>query len=154
MSLSSGFHPQTNGQAERANQELEAALRCVMATNPSSWSPQLAWVEYAHNSLSSSATGLSPFESSLGYQPPLFPAQEGEITVPAVQNHLCHSRKMWRETCAALLRTSDLNKCIAGRHRTPAPNYLPGQRVWLSSKNILLKTESRKLSLVHWSIRS
>ena len=42
VSLSSGFHPQTNGQAERANQDLEAALRCVASTNPSSWSSQLA----------------------------------------------------------------------------------------------------------------
>ncbi|XP_044056027.1 uncharacterized protein LOC122877902 [Siniperca chuatsi] len=80
VSLSSGFHPQTNGQTERAN--LEAALRCVTATNPSSWSTHLAWVEYAHNALTSATTGLSPFEVSLGYQPPLFPSWEEEIAAP------------------------------------------------------------------------
>lgn len=85
VSLSSGFHPQTNGQTERANQDLEAALRCVAAQNQSSWSSHLHWVEYAHNSLPSSATGLTPFECSLGYLPPLFPAQETEIAVPSVQ---------------------------------------------------------------------
>lgn len=36
VSLSCGFHPQTNGQTERANQDLEAALRCVVTKNPSS----------------------------------------------------------------------------------------------------------------------
>ena len=74
-SLSSGYHPQTNGQTERTNQDLEAALRCMAEANPTTWSSHLTWVEYSHNSLVSSATGVSPFEASLGYQPPLFPAQ-------------------------------------------------------------------------------
>ncbi|KAI3359008.1 hypothetical protein L3Q82_015392 [Scortum barcoo] len=66
------FISQTNGQTERTNQDLVTALRCITAANPSSWSSYLPWVEFSHNSLVSSATGLSPFEASLGYQPPLF----------------------------------------------------------------------------------
>jgi len=146
VSLSSGFHPQTNGQTERANQDLESALRCVAARNPTSWCSQLPWVEYAHNSLTSAATGISAFEASLGYQPPLFPAQEEEIAVPSVQAHLRHCRQIWRETCSALLRTSDRNRRLADRHQIPAPDYQPGQRVWLSSRDILLKDSPRKLS--------
>ena len=44
VNLSSGYHPQTNGQAERANQALEATLRCVTTSNPASWSLHLPWV--------------------------------------------------------------------------------------------------------------
>lgn len=69
ISLSSGYHPQSNGKAKRANQDLELALHCMATCNPSTWSQHLPWVEYAHNTLTCSATGLSPFESSLGYQP-------------------------------------------------------------------------------------
>ena len=36
VSLSSGYHLQSNGQAERANQKMESTLRCMVATNPSS----------------------------------------------------------------------------------------------------------------------
>ena len=146
VSLSSGFHPQTNGQCERANQNLEATLRCVAAQDPCSWSSFLPWVEYAHNSLTSSATGLSPFESALGYLPPLFPEQERDIAVPSVMENLQRCRRIWRLTRAALLRSAEKNKQIADKHRTPTPDYHPGQKVWLSSKDIPLKTESKKLS--------
>ena len=82
VSLSSGYHPQTNGQAERANQALEVTLRCITTSNPTSWSLHLPWVEYSLNTMVSSATGLSPFLCSLSYQPPLFPSQETEAAVP------------------------------------------------------------------------
>ncbi|KAI3361893.1 hypothetical protein L3Q82_002216 [Scortum barcoo] len=84
-SLSSGFHPQSNGQTERMNQELETALRCMASQHPSSWSQQLLWVEYAHNTLICSATGLSPFQCAYGFQPPLFPDLEEEVSCPSVQ---------------------------------------------------------------------
>ncbi|XP_059828750.1 peptidyl-prolyl cis-trans isomerase FKBP5-like isoform X1 [Hypanus sabinus] len=51
VSLSSSFHPQTNGQTERVNQDLEATLHCVTANNPSTWSHHLLSAEFAHNSL-------------------------------------------------------------------------------------------------------
>lgn len=38
VSLSTGYHPQSNGQMERAIQSLESMLRCVSAKHPASWS--------------------------------------------------------------------------------------------------------------------
>lgn len=84
--------------------ELEAILRCVVSSNPSTWSEQLAWVEYADNSSMSAATGVSPFEASLGYQPPLLSVTEEELAVPSVQLHMRRCRKAWRAARVALLR--------------------------------------------------
>ena len=64
-SLSSGYHPQSNGQTERANQTVEETLRCVASSNPSSWAKYLPWVEYSLNTMESSATGMSPFLAGL-----------------------------------------------------------------------------------------
>ncbi|KAI3375257.1 hypothetical protein L3Q82_021764, partial [Scortum barcoo] len=83
VSLSSGYHPESNGQTERMNQELETGLRCLVAQNQTTWSQHLTWIEYAHNTLPTAATGLSPFHVVHGYQPPVFSACEQEVTVPS-----------------------------------------------------------------------
>ncbi len=136
VSLSSGYHPQSNGQAERANQEMETALRCLSLANPSTWSSQLPWVEYAHYTLPNASLGMSLFLCSLGYQPPLFLAQEKEITVPSVQAHIHSCGRTWRCAHSALLHVTARSQTQAIRRCTPAPKYTPGQKVWLLSKDL------------------
>ncbi len=146
VSLSSGFHPQSNGQTERANQDLEGVLRCLVSQNPSSWSLQLSWVEYAHNSLPVSATGLSPFECSLGYQSPIFPSLETEVAVPSANAFVLRYYRTWRKARGTLLQVRSHTKAQADRHRSEPPIYVVGQKVCLSSRNIPLRTVCNKLA--------
>ncbi|XP_035386612.1 uncharacterized protein LOC113583249 [Electrophorus electricus] len=66
-SLSSGFHPQSNDQTERVNQDLERTLRCLASSCPSSWSEHLLWADFAHNTLWHSSLVMSPFACQYGY---------------------------------------------------------------------------------------
>ena len=91
-SLSSGFHLQTNSQSERANQDFDMTLRCLVSAKPTTWCQQLVWVEYSCNTLPCSAMGLSAFECSLGYQTPLYPEQEEEVGIPSAQMFVPHCR--------------------------------------------------------------
>ncbi|KAI7808332.1 Pol polyprotein [Triplophysa rosa] len=145
-SLSSGFHLQTNGQCERANQDLGRMLHCLTSNYPSSWCSELSWVEYAHNSLPSSASGMSPFECSLGYNPPLFPSQEPDAAVPSALAFVQRCRRTWERSRGVLAQTAARTKAAADRHRSSPPTYVCGQRVWLSTKDLPLRAPARKLA--------
>ncbi|KAG1958833.1 retrotransposable element [Pimephales promelas] len=140
VSLSSGYHPQSNGQSERANQDLERMLRCLVAKNPSSWSQQLSMVEYAHNLLPLSSTGLSPFKCSVGYQPPIFPSLESEVVAPSAHAFAQRCHRTWPRARETLLQVGRRMKAKASK----PPVYVVGQKVWLSTKNIPLRSVSYK----------
>ena len=118
----------------------------MTTSNPASWSQHLSWVEYSLNMMVSSATGLSPFQCSLGYQPPLFPSQETEVAVPSVRAQLRRCRRVWRMARNSMVSNSDRVQRAANRRRVPAPGYQPGQKVWLLARDLHLPTFSRKLA--------
>ncbi|KAL0149577.1 hypothetical protein M9458_055104, partial [Cirrhinus mrigala] len=68
-------------------------------------------------------SGMSPFQCSMGYQPPLFPAQEPEAAVPSALAFVRRCRRTWRRAKEVLARASRRTKAAADRHRTPAPQY-------------------------------
>ena len=147
MSVTSGYHPQTNWQAKLANQDLEAVLHCVKAQNPSSWRSHLPWIEHAHTSQSSAATGMPPFECFLSYLTSLFASQEEEIAVPSVQAHLRHCNKIWKDARVALLHSMDRNMCLANRHWTTHPTTNLARKIVFVPKTFHLKRALKNFPL-------
>jgi len=91
----------SNSQIERKNQEMETALRCLVSETSASWSQQLLWVEYAHNTLTSSATGMFLFQCAYRFQPPLISALL-KVSCPSVQIFVRCCHRTWAKARLAL----------------------------------------------------
>uniref|UniRef100_A0AAY5KJG5 Gypsy retrotransposon integrase-like protein 1 n=1 Tax=Esox lucius TaxID=8010 RepID=A0AAY5KJG5_ESOLU len=86
VSLTLGYHPQSNGQVECVNQEVGRFIRSYCQDRPGEWAEFLPWAEYALNSLHHSSTGMSPFQCVLGYQPVLAPWTPSQTGTPGVDD--------------------------------------------------------------------
>ena len=63
------YHPQTDEQTERVNQEMEQYLQLYVSyqqDDPAEWLPM---TEFAHKNRQNSSTGKSPFYVNLGRHP-------------------------------------------------------------------------------------
>ena len=67
--LSTAYHPETDGQSEIANQEMERHLRSFVNYSQDDWTDLLPMAEFAANNAPSATTGLSPFMATKGYEP-------------------------------------------------------------------------------------
>ncbi|KAL0192360.1 hypothetical protein M9458_010656 [Cirrhinus mrigala] len=146
VSLTSGYHPQANGQVERLNQELTRFLRSYCIDHQADWSRYLFWAEYAQNSLRKPATNLTPFQCILGFQPPLFPWSGEPSDLPAVNSWFQHSEEVWDRAHVHLQGAIRRYQEQANRRRRPNPAYEPGQWVWLSTRDLRLRLPCKKLS--------
>jgi len=71
--MSTAYHPQSDGQAEKANATLETFLKAyiVQLKSPEQWSHLLLLAEFTYNAAKHKAIGMSPFEPDIGYIPRL-----------------------------------------------------------------------------------
>jgi hypothetical protein len=69
LHFTSGYHPEGDGQTERANQTLEQFLRIYCNYQQDNWSELLPLAEFTYNNAPSATTGVSPFFTNKGYHP-------------------------------------------------------------------------------------
>ena len=67
--LLTAYHPQTDDQTERTNQELEQYLRMYVNYRQNNWSEWLATAEFAFNNKVHTTTKMSPFQVNYGREP-------------------------------------------------------------------------------------
>ncbi len=91
-------------------------------------------------------TGLTSFQCVLGYQPSLFPWDGQPSEVPAMDFWFRESERVWDSAHVQLQLAVRRQRTQADAHRLSAPPYQPGDKVWLSTRDICFRLPCRKLS--------
>jgi hypothetical protein len=153
LAFSSAYHPQSDGQTERANRTVEGMLRAFVGPRQNDWDEFLPLVEFAYNDSVQASTGFSPFFLTQGRNPlsplsvPVSDARRGLGSVsPAADDHVGRMRTALSDAKQALVEAQKRQKSAYDRHRRDwAPKL--GDMVLLSTSHLNLEGHvSPKLS--------
>ena len=86
ISLSTAYHPQTDGEMERLNQKVQTYLHIFCGSHLKTWT-DIPMAELVHNHCPHS-TSKSPFYLMLGYKPQAIPNIIETAHLPALEEHL------------------------------------------------------------------
>ena len=158
--LSTAFHPQTDGQTERQNQELETYLRIYMNYQQDNWVDLLPYAEYAYNSKPHSAHGESPIKVAYGIDPKGFDGVPDEhwlrqpptdwdkdAKAPELRRQVAGRLTRWHEAWAIAKETLEYAQQSQARwynSKRTERHFAEGDQVILRAKNLLTKRPSKK----------
>ena len=124
--LSTAFHPQTDGQTERMNQELEQYLQFFIKYKQKDWPEWLAMAEFAVNNKVHMVTKVSPFMANYGREMRM----EGDIRrkrkVESATEFVQRMKKVHEEAEVALRKTQEEMKRYADRERKETEEWKKG----------------------------
>jgi hypothetical protein len=143
--LTTAYHPQSDGQTERINQEVEQYLRIFCNYRQNDWSEWLAMAEFAYNNRQGSSTHETPFYLNYGRHPRMGFEPARQTNVQGAAEFSDQMQEIWKEARSALTTAAEDMSRFYNEHRRKAPEILEGDQVWLSSKNLRTDRPSKKL---------
>jgi hypothetical protein len=146
IASSTTYHPQTDGQTECVNQEMEQFLQLFTSECQDDWDKLLPLGEFAYNNHIYSLSQQMPFMVDTGRHPRMgFEPWEPASKVFEVKEFVDRMAKGVEEAKAVLAKAKDKYAMYYNRYRTPAPKLKPGNRVWLDVSDIKTTRPSAKL---------
>ncbi|PIL26323.1 hypothetical protein GSI_12079 [Ganoderma sinense ZZ0214-1] len=147
LRMSSAYHPQSDGSAERANRTVGQMLKQCIGPNQKDWVRKLPAIEFAINLARNESTGFAPFFLNTGRMP------RAMVWDSATQDEYPGVRVFAQRVKNAVMAAHDSILAArvkqtrnANRHRRPAP-FAAGDLVYISTLNISLpKGYARKLA--------
>jgi len=146
-SLSTAYHPQSDGQSERMIQEVQKTLRMYVNHFQNDWASKLSFVEFASNNAIKSSTGYTPFYLVIGQHPnPGSIPREISSRSPSAEEFVKGLQQAREQARLSLEKAAEQMKKFADRKRRPTPIFKIGDKVLLDASNYPSERPSRKLS--------
>ena len=142
--LSTAFHPQTDGQTERMNQELKQYLQFFIENRQKDWPEWLATAEFAINNKVHTVTKVSPFMANYGKELRIGGYIRRKGKVKSVTEFVERMKKVHEEAEAALKKMQEEIKRYVDRGRKKTEVWKKGDRVLLSTKDLVFKERPTK----------
>ena len=141
--LSMAYHPQTDGQTERTNQELKQYLRMYVNHRQNNWSEWLATAEFAFNNKVHTATKTSLFQVNYGREPRMGFDIRKKGKNEKAEEFVKEMKERHEEARAALVKSQEEMKRQADRSRKETEEYRVGDKVLISTKDFLMELMKR-----------
>ena len=142
---STAYHPQTDGQTERMNQEVEHYLRVFTNHHQNDWTEWLVLAEFSYNDKTQASTGYSPFFLNYGRHPWKGNVYRREAKVEAAKEFADRMKKTRIEAESALKKAAEDMKRYYDRKRSPSHEFKVGDKVWLEATHISSDRPMKKL---------
>jgi len=142
--LSTAYHPQTDGQTERVNQELEQYLRVFIDHRQEQWPDWLRTAEFAYNNKIHTITKTSPFKANYGQDPRMGFEGRRKEKYEAAGKFVEKMRKIQEEAKAALGKAQEEMKKFADKKQGKGEEYRVGDLVLLSTKDLKWQMKGRR----------
>jgi len=134
--LSTAFHPQTNGQTERMNQELEQYLRMFIDHRQEQWPEWLGTAEFAYNNKVYTGTKVSSFQANHGQNPRMGFKMRKKERYEGAKKFAERMKRVQEEAKAVLQKAQEDMKRYADRERGEMDEYKVGDLVLFSTKDL------------------
>jgi len=141
--LSMAYHPETDGQMERTNQELEQYLRMYVNHRQNNWAEWLAMTEFAFNNKVHTATKMSPFQVNYGREPRIGFDIRKKGKNEKAEEFVREIKERHEEARAALVKSQEKMKRQVDRNRKEVEEYRMGDKVLISTKDFSMELRKR-----------
>ena len=146
---STAYHPQTDGQTERVNQELETYIRMFCNHHQNNWDELLPSAEFAAANHIHSSTQVIPFVADTGQNPHMGFKPSVDIADEDTAAFQDQMEMSLEEAQAALSKAQAKYTLYYNRRRDPTLIFQPGDRVLLDASDIQMDRPSKKLDSLH-----
>ena len=134
--LSTAYHPQTDGQTERMNQDLEQYLRIFIDHQQEQWLDWLATAKFAYNNKVQTSTKISLFRVNNGQDPHMGFKLRKKERFERVEEFATRIKEVHEEAEAALKKSQEEIRKYANRKRSEVEEYRVGNWVLISTKDL------------------